>query len=334
MSENSAAQKKRIAWVDIAKGFTILTVIWSHALTFGSLPRNLIFCFHMPLFFILSGFTLKPAKDFEDLVNRTKKDFARLILPVIFILIATGILNVLLNGLSAQSEFYNFFYKLFWANGIAIEDGMPAMGMPWFLVSLFLAKFLIRIFSLIFTNGFELVSFLCGFIGMMLGLKHIWLPLNLDMMLVCMMFVAGGMLACNHLQILQKYKTLIFILSAFFVYQMLLNGQYIEFAGHSYTVATIIEGFAASYIVCALCRAMETNSIVHKIFCFIGVNTMPIFLTHHLDWFLAFLYISDNMYIACILRTLLVLLLAFIFTFAFRTVKHWVTTFIHKKFTS
>lgn len=334
MSENSVAQKKRIAWVDIAKGFTILTVIWSHTLTFGSLPRNLIFCFHMPLFFILSGFTLKPAKDFEDLVNRTKKDFARLILPVIFILIATGILNVLLNGLSAQSEFYNFFYKLFWANGNVIEDGMPAMGMSWFLVSLFLAKFLIRIFSLVFTNGFELVSFLCGFIGMMLGSKHIWLPLNLDMMLVCMMFVAGGMLARNHLQILQKYKTLLFILSAFFVYQMLLNGQYIEFAGHSYTVATIIEGFAASYIVCALCRAMETNSIVHKIFCFIGVNTMPIFLTHHLDRFLAFLYTNDNMYIACILRTLLVLLLAFIFTFAFRTVKHWVTAFIRKKFTS
>lgn len=115
---------------------------------------------------------------------------------------------------------------------------------------------------------------------------------------------------------------------------MLLNGQYIEFAGHSYTVATIIEGFAASYIVCALCRAMETNSIVHKILCFIGVNTMPIFLTHHLDRFLAFLYINDNMYIACILRTLLVLLLAFIFTFTFRTVKHWGTTFIHKKFTS
>ena len=64
----TSQRKERIAWIDIAKGVTILTVIWSHTLPFGGLPRNLIFCFHMPLFFILSGFTLKPARDVKDLV--------------------------------------------------------------------------------------------------------------------------------------------------------------------------------------------------------------------------------------------------------------------------
>lgn len=83
-------QKQRIAWIDTTKGITILTVIWSHTLSFGSLPRNLIFCFHMPLFFILSGFTLKPAKDMKDLATRTKKDFLRLIVPVILATILVG----------------------------------------------------------------------------------------------------------------------------------------------------------------------------------------------------------------------------------------------------
>ena len=36
-------KKERIAWIDVAKGVTILTVIWSHTLPFGGLPRNLIF---------------------------------------------------------------------------------------------------------------------------------------------------------------------------------------------------------------------------------------------------------------------------------------------------
>lgn len=64
MSDIAVPQKRqRIAWIDIAKGITILTVIWGHTLTIDSSPRNLIFCFHMPLFFILSGFTLKPVKN-------------------------------------------------------------------------------------------------------------------------------------------------------------------------------------------------------------------------------------------------------------------------------
>ena len=105
MSEIVVAQKKqRIAWIDIAKGIAILTVIWSHSLPYGSLPRNLIFCFHMPLFFIVSGFTLKPANSIKDLIVCTKKDFVRLIVPVIFVTTVSSILAVLLNGASLSAE--------------------------------------------------------------------------------------------------------------------------------------------------------------------------------------------------------------------------------------
>ena len=54
----------RIAWIDVAKGITILLVIIGHTLTFGSATRNFIFSFHMPLFFILSGYTFNVAEDF------------------------------------------------------------------------------------------------------------------------------------------------------------------------------------------------------------------------------------------------------------------------------
>ena len=316
MSDIAVTQKKqRIAWVDIAKGITILTVIWSHSLPMSSLPRNLIFCFHMPLFFILSGFTLKPAKDIKDLIARTKKDFVRLIVPVILITIAT---SILLGGPSVSTEIHNIFYKLFWANAIPFEDGLPCLGMPWFLVALFISKLLLRILSLLFKKDSELIAILCGLVGMMLGLKHIWLPFNFDMALVCMIFVAGGMLTHKHIATLSKYRVPIFIASALFVYYMLLQGRHIEFASHAYDLATIIEGFAASFIVCIVCNSASSIKLVHKVFCFIGVNTMPIFLTHHLDGCYSFLFKNGNKYIECILRTFYVLLIAWIFTFAFR----------------
>lgn len=127
------------------------------------------------------------------------------------------------------------------------------MGALWFLVCLFIAKQILRICSLLFHEDFALVGFLCGFVGIGLSAKQISLPLNLDIALVCTMFVAGGVLARKHMQILNRYKTAIFIISAFFVFQMLSQGQFIEFAVHQYSLLTIVEGFLASYLICVLC---------------------------------------------------------------------------------
>ena len=54
---------KRINWIDIAKGITIILVIIGH-LNVKWFPKldiviNEIYTFHMPLFFMLSGLTLK-----------------------------------------------------------------------------------------------------------------------------------------------------------------------------------------------------------------------------------------------------------------------------------
>ena len=63
----------RIAWVDVAKGIAILLVIIGHTVNFGSATRNFIFSFHMPLFFILSGYTFKLAGDFPVFFQGVKK---------------------------------------------------------------------------------------------------------------------------------------------------------------------------------------------------------------------------------------------------------------------
>ena len=273
----------------------------------------------MPLFFILSGFTLKPA-NVKDLVERTKKDFLRLIVPVILATILVSILAIILRGSTISAEIHNIIYKLFWANGVSFADGLPSIGMPWFLVALFISKLLLRILSLLFKSDFELIGILCGLIGMMLGAKHIWLPLNFDMALVCTIFVAGGMLAHKYMSTLSRFRVPIFIVSVLIVYSMLSQGRYIEIATHSYNLATVIEGFAASFIVCIICNAASSIKLVHKIFCFIGVNTMPIFLVHHLDRYYSFLFRNDNKYLECLLRTFYALLYAWAFTYLFRLI--------------
>lgn len=53
--------KQRIEYVDAAKAIAIILVIFAHCHYMIEFPRlgNLIYSFHMPLFFIVSGFFLK-----------------------------------------------------------------------------------------------------------------------------------------------------------------------------------------------------------------------------------------------------------------------------------
>ena len=51
--------KGRIEWIDFAKGIAMLCVILGHL---GSdLANRVVFGFHLTVFFLLGGYTLKPA---------------------------------------------------------------------------------------------------------------------------------------------------------------------------------------------------------------------------------------------------------------------------------
>ena len=58
---NSLSQKERITWVDSAKGIAIYLIVVGHFLNVSSLElvNKAIYSFHIPLFFILSGYTHK-----------------------------------------------------------------------------------------------------------------------------------------------------------------------------------------------------------------------------------------------------------------------------------
>lgn len=46
-------EQQRIQWIDIAKGITIFLGIIGYTAPFGILERNMIFSFHMPLFYFV-----------------------------------------------------------------------------------------------------------------------------------------------------------------------------------------------------------------------------------------------------------------------------------------
>ena len=61
--------KKRIEWIDICRGLAIILVIIGHSNLETGMAFNLksiIYSFHMPLFFVLSGYLFYNIKDKKD----------------------------------------------------------------------------------------------------------------------------------------------------------------------------------------------------------------------------------------------------------------------------
>ena len=78
--------QKRVLYIDIAKGIGILLVVLAHNDLSGYHPylHRLIYAFHMPLFFFLSGIFFKPERKFKELFKRR---FDGLIKPLIFVIL-------------------------------------------------------------------------------------------------------------------------------------------------------------------------------------------------------------------------------------------------------
>ena len=63
---------KRIIWLDIAKVITAFLVVYTHLFTSDDPFRLWVYTFHMPLFFLISGFFHKE-KEVPFLVGLKKK---------------------------------------------------------------------------------------------------------------------------------------------------------------------------------------------------------------------------------------------------------------------
>lgn len=177
---------KRIEWIDLAKGAGMLLVILGHALPYGGVLCRLIFAFHMPLFFVLSGMVYKDISVKDLLVKRSRS----LLLPyALFCLLGTAI--ALLTGEFTVSGFLSDMYY-----------GNPEhiyVSSVWFLIALFgvlLLFWLIRKIKNVYIQyGVLMILLGIGFVFGYLfnhGTLSRRLPLDLDVVPVAAAFFACG----------------------------------------------------------------------------------------------------------------------------------------------
>ena len=65
--------RHRLVWVDAAKAVAIIAMILGHEVAEGTSLHTWIFSFHMPIFFILSGYTSHLVTSWKDWRQQIKK---------------------------------------------------------------------------------------------------------------------------------------------------------------------------------------------------------------------------------------------------------------------
>lgn len=187
-------RNKRVEWIDIAKGITMLLVILGHSV-FGVL-RGAIFSFHMPLFFILSGMTGRFSANGTQLWTKCKKAFVHLVIPALILFVLTAVGTVLVAG---ETPFTADFLKakglaLLFASGSGFPIGsirVERMGIPWFLIVLFMGRVLLDLLHLKLGRWCGLACIGLSVAGVVIG-QFVWLPLSFDVVLVSLGFLWIG----------------------------------------------------------------------------------------------------------------------------------------------
>lgn len=140
------SEDQRIDWIDCVKGIGIILVYIGHC--YIPAVNGLIYSFHMPLFFIISGFLWNNSKyqqmTLKDFVEKKIKAY---IFPYLKMAMICFVIWGLLYGIFQCDNISGYFYKIWqYTYGILLvyprSQYMPACYPLWFLVALFFAEFL------------------------------------------------------------------------------------------------------------------------------------------------------------------------------------------------
>lgn len=286
--------QKRIEWIDICKGIAILLVIIGHSgLTTGFAfdVKKLIYSFHMPLFFIISGYLFKKSttKEFK-LLDFIYKKIKSLVIPYFsfnIIFLALDICKSIITGESIKllNEILGIFVPI--RNNVYV-------GVAWFLIWIFVTEILyyFLVFVLKKDSTVNIVSVLLYFIGFILIKHNIVLPYHIDAALISIVFYNfGNQLKKYELKFI-NVKCIYFYIFIFIIFFLINNFVIKQLYGSnvtldiyernlSYPIIYLLVSISGSLIIILISKIIKFSTL-KKIFKLFGYNSLCIYGFHTL----------------------------------------------------
>jgi len=294
-------RKQRIEELDYVKGLAIFLVIMGHATDNLATPlwRLVIYSFHMPLFFMVSGMVMKSAdvKDRGTIGAFLIKNFKALLVPYIIFAAVYSCFSyqnfgIMLYGTfetltSAHSLTSLWYLPVLFLSRVWVELLFRALQSVKRYKEVWIAVAAVAFFAVGLTLPHPHPTSGTGFIGY---------PLGLDISFVTTGYVLAGYLLVPSVKRLREAKLSMLTLGFFLSLGLLAFGILVKgdsmvldsmaYKGHNTLPTMFLNAFSGSFLIIILSIIMYRSSAWHSpifnknILLFIGQNTIGIYLLH------------------------------------------------------
>lgn len=282
------ATSGRIDYIDAMKGIAIILMIYNHVSLTGLEINRFIGVFHMPLFFLLSGYLYKH-RSMPDLLVRNCK---RILLPYITTCLIIFILGFFL------SKNYNWILSIFWGNSKPLSiynyENL-SVGPLWFLTAFFTAmvycNLLYRLKNKILMWTLLLVTFSLSVIQVQMN--GFLLPFGITTGLGGAVFVMAGIEFKQHgfNDYDKRYKLLFAI-----IWLLCVAFGNCAMSWHIYrlNVLQIVGGVFGTYLCYLIVRQINSESFLWRFLCYVGLYSLPLLCIHSIDRVLGLTELAAN----------------------------------------
>ena len=317
---------KKILWIENLKGLTILAVVLGHIAT----PlTGLIYSWHIPAFFFLSGFFINNNRSMPESV---KKESKRLFLPFL-IFGCVGLMMELIKrnvfsgfefavtDFSLIKEFQGLFFWMDYAH-------MHQYGFVlWFLAALFWGKLILQ-FILAYIKNIALVGLICLLLFLTLANQNFILPFALDKGLFSLVWLFGGYLFYNYCIKeeklgLNKYFILI---AAVLLAVLPVSTTDIAVKVAPIPLASLLYGFSIIALLVAIFRTFGDKYLNNSFFESWGKNSLIILILHpytnNIGYVIAKKFFSGSWSVNFIISVIILMMLLLSIRYAKNTLKN------------
>lgn len=276
-------QKTRILWIDITRAVLMLFIIIGHCAGVSEMWHRIIFSFHVPAFFILSGYVYKTHADKK---KQIEKDFRELLLPYFATALIVCGIQIYNLGFS-RDVIKQLFLMVIYASGTAAYD-IPQMGAIWFLPTMFLTK---RLMEFVVEKELKYqILFISSFLVAGISVSKIYfLPMNIDIAFVAVAFMYCGYLLRTKVEISAVGINTCVVLVMLWIASLYTGDM--SFTARRYTpyVVKSLGAIAITIILFKIAQYITMVSLLNRILVFIGRHTVLLLCIHDLDWRISFM---------------------------------------------
>lgn len=282
-------------WIDIAKGIGIFLVIVGHSHCPPFL-QTIIYSFHMPLFFFLSGYTFHYDKYKLNKSAFVTNKFYRLVVPYFFanflILLILSLKDSLtMNPLKMPIPVTRSLIGIAYGNGAPLNPPSIFANMvdvpTWFLLCLFCAYLLFYLVAAFHEKYGLTLSYIVVFLTVYVGFaisKFIYLPWGIDIAFISMIFMFTAYIMNHYGAINTKSKVIPEYFSWFLLLfiSILLNGRVdMNLRNYSNLFLFVIGGLSGTFIMIGLAKELSRyTNVFTEMSEYLGKKSLVILCYH------------------------------------------------------